>query len=385
MAAESSRAQGGWRFRGHPVHSLSVVPAEPRGPALLLVHGFGASTDHWRFNIPVLARDHEVHALDLLGFGRSAKPAGLAWLACPVPPAAIVRHLERDASLPSLAFVVPAAAALLAGLGLLPAVTLLLAACGAAALTWLTRRVACAGVVSLVAGRGSEPSRDDGSWRALLRASHATRSRAVTPARLRRESRADAIARLDRAITGRAPNARARLVGAIVVLIVAIAAWGLTGRPAAETRAVAFGAFLVCMAQLGAWAAWRAASDPRTLWSPLPLSLGDRWRARAKVLALAIIGALVVVFATAGALPLVARLALAFVWGVPATVIALIGLHLGLASPEQPGVAENAHLGWLGVAVLASLTIPLLGWGMLAGALVFATRRMARTAREEAW
>ena len=43
------------------------------------MHGFGASTDHWRHNIPVLAQRHEVHALDLLGFGRSAKPEGLPY------------------------------------------------------------------------------------------------------------------------------------------------------------------------------------------------------------------------------------------------------------------------------------------------------------------
>jgi pimeloyl-ACP methyl ester carboxylesterase len=72
-----------WTFQGHPIHSLSRPPQEAEAalaaaerPAILLVHGFGASTDHWRFNIPVLSRSHEVHAIDLLGFGRSAKPAG---------------------------------------------------------------------------------------------------------------------------------------------------------------------------------------------------------------------------------------------------------------------------------------------------------------------
>lgn len=66
-----------WSFQGHSIHCLSRTPAAgPQGPAILLVHGFGASTDHWRFNIPVLAQHHEVHALDLLGFGRSAKPEG---------------------------------------------------------------------------------------------------------------------------------------------------------------------------------------------------------------------------------------------------------------------------------------------------------------------
>jgi pimeloyl-ACP methyl ester carboxylesterase len=40
----------------------------------VLIHGFGASLGHWRHNIPVLARQVDVFALDLLGFGASDKP-----------------------------------------------------------------------------------------------------------------------------------------------------------------------------------------------------------------------------------------------------------------------------------------------------------------------
>jgi pimeloyl-ACP methyl ester carboxylesterase len=44
------------------------------GPAVIFIHGFGASWLHWRKNIPALAANCRVYAIDLIGFGGSAKP-----------------------------------------------------------------------------------------------------------------------------------------------------------------------------------------------------------------------------------------------------------------------------------------------------------------------
>ena len=56
-------------------HSINYIEmGDPSKPALLLVHGFGASSYHWRYNIPTLARKYHVFTIDLLGFGWSDKP-----------------------------------------------------------------------------------------------------------------------------------------------------------------------------------------------------------------------------------------------------------------------------------------------------------------------
>ncbi|KAL7451970.1 hypothetical protein ACHAWC_003715 [Mediolabrus comicus] len=56
----------------HSINYLSM--GDNTKPALLLVHGFGASSYHFRYNIPELAKHYHVYAIDLLGFGWSDKP-----------------------------------------------------------------------------------------------------------------------------------------------------------------------------------------------------------------------------------------------------------------------------------------------------------------------
>ncbi|MBA0581700.1 hypothetical protein Gorai_023873, partial [Gossypium raimondii] len=58
-----------WTWRGRKIHY--VVQGE--GFPIVLIHGFGASAFHWRYNIPELAKNYKVYAIDLLGFGWSEK------------------------------------------------------------------------------------------------------------------------------------------------------------------------------------------------------------------------------------------------------------------------------------------------------------------------
>jgi pimeloyl-ACP methyl ester carboxylesterase len=61
-----------WQWHALPICYQTMGKS---GPPVVLIHGFGASWGHWRKNIPVLAEHCRVFALDLLGFGASAKPA----------------------------------------------------------------------------------------------------------------------------------------------------------------------------------------------------------------------------------------------------------------------------------------------------------------------
>ena len=60
-----------WVWRGYKVRYVTAGCGKP----VLLVHGFGASSGHWKRTIPALAAaGYKVTAIDLLGFGASEKP-----------------------------------------------------------------------------------------------------------------------------------------------------------------------------------------------------------------------------------------------------------------------------------------------------------------------
>ncbi len=61
-----------WSYRELKVHYR--VTGKESNPSIILIHGFGASSDHWRNNAEIFASEgFRVFGLDLIGFGKSAQ------------------------------------------------------------------------------------------------------------------------------------------------------------------------------------------------------------------------------------------------------------------------------------------------------------------------
>ena len=73
MNAPLTPMQALWAWKSHQI-GWTLVGDRTAPTAVLLIHGFGANTNHWRFNQPVLAEQVPTYAIDLLGFGRSDQP-----------------------------------------------------------------------------------------------------------------------------------------------------------------------------------------------------------------------------------------------------------------------------------------------------------------------
>jgi len=63
-----------WPWKGFTIGYQQAHSQAANAPAVVLIHGFGASSVHWRKNIPDLAQTCHVYAIDLIGYGKSDKP-----------------------------------------------------------------------------------------------------------------------------------------------------------------------------------------------------------------------------------------------------------------------------------------------------------------------
>jgi hypothetical protein len=79
-----------------------------------------------------------------------------------------------------------------------------------------------------------------------------------------------------------------------------------------------------------------------------------------------------------------ARAAMLLTWALPGFAVALLGLHYAFTLASRPVIAEGLYSAWLGVAIVASLMVPLLGWGILIGGLVHSSLQLPRWRRPEA-
>ncbi len=307
----------------------------------------------------------------------AARLPGPEWLALPIPPMLVARHLLAEARLPAMALAPFALSIWCAGLDLLPWVwsALLLVGCLVA---WLECTRVGAALARRSAGRGDAALRSlSPILRLLASGPRHGRTSAVPAPRWYHGTPAGALQRLDRTLSWRSAPPRARLAGALVASALASLAWWSGAEPL-QARAQSFVGFAIASALLGGWAVVRVCGDPADLIRPLPLSLRALWQARFGQLALTLFVLAALQAALANGFPIAARIGQFVTWFLPGLALATLGLHYGITLHPRSDVAENLYYGWLGVAVCASLMIPFMGWAVVLAGLIHSSLRLSR-------
>ena len=73
-----SKTSETWKWKNWKISwSLSKLSISENYINILLIHGFGASKEHWRHNQDFLSKNYNCYSIDLLGFGQSSQPNAL--------------------------------------------------------------------------------------------------------------------------------------------------------------------------------------------------------------------------------------------------------------------------------------------------------------------
>jgi hypothetical protein len=309
-------------------------------------------------------------------------PPGPEWLALPLEPAALGRHLAWESRSHVAWLAIPALGVLAAAFGLMPAWWLALLAVALVGLVRGAGALGCAiGYRAVVAATAPRPGLGPLERVLAVAAPRATR-RQVAAAAWRRLPAWAAIAVKDLRLTLRVGAIRRTAALPLALAAASLLAWRLPGEPALR-HFVAFALCLLAAAALAEWLVVLAGSDPFAALRVLPVGVVTVWGARA-------------VWGVAGALALVAAQALAagelspralqtfLVWSGGATiVIALLGVNYGITLFPRVDVASRMLGLSLGLAMAASIMLPLSGWLILLTAVLHSARRLPRWARLE--
>jgi len=303
------------------------------------------------------------------------------WLALPVPEFALARHLASVSRIQSWWLAAPAAGFLVAAAGVVHWAWLPLLAVGFVAGLDLTGRAACALALRLAA---LASARRDLSplTRVLAREVRVARPRALAGARWGRARGWLALFWNDVRLARRVPAARRRAAIAALAIALSCLAWRLPIEPRGVLL-IAFALGLFAAATVAEWLIATIGADPPDVVRALPFGVGAAWGTRALWGALA-------TSVLAGGHALAAR-------GVPdgavhffvfsltlaSLAITTLGANYGISLYPRAAVAQRVLALSLGLAMAASLMVPLMGWIVLLTALLHSSRRVARWARAE--
>ena len=315
-----------------------------------------------------------------------AAPRGPAWLGLPTTAAELLRHQSWEAELPLRVAFVFGATACIAALRIAP-VWMVLGGAVAFPFGWAGCCRAGAAVARAIAARSvpvssMPPYGAESALRLLVASAWAVRSTA--PAHLkprdgswRRRSLIVALAHKDCWLARRSRETRRALMPALVLSLASIAFWGVP--------VLRFGVFPVALLALAAWGEWLivlGSRDPFGVLRSLPVGPGVLWRSRfvwgAGATSLMVL-AHALASRPASALLTLSLAALA-ISGLAISALA-INLQLTLFPDHAP--ARNLLGLALGLALVCSQMIPLLGWGVLLGAVIHTARRLPRWWRLE--
>ena len=310
-----------------------------------------------------------------------AGPAGPEWLALPCEHVALERHLAWESRSRAWWLAVPAMGVLVAGTGLMPAWWLAILAVAFAFLLHAAATRGCA--IGYRAARSTPPRAGLHHIVQLLSEAAPRLTRRRLPAPDWRPAPAwVALAAKDLRITLRLGSALRSVSLPFLLGGASLLAWQIPGEPGLR-HVVAFALILLAAASLAEWLAMLSGSDPFAVLRILPVGVATVWGAR---FAWGAVGTALLVAGQAIAARELAPHAwhLFLVWSAAATLaIATLGVNYGVTLFPRADLAQRLLGLALGLAVAASVMLPLSGWVVLLAAVLHSARRLPHWSRLE--